>query len=72
MKEGKEQMAGGTKPRPYDPLVTLANRVNVMWRKVAYLWFIQRQYHELSERVDRLEQKMSKLEKETIHEHASR
>ena len=70
MRQSKEQVGGGARPRPYDPLVTLANRVNVMWRKVAYLWFIQRQYHELSERVDRLEQQVSKMHKETIHEHA--
>jgi len=72
MKQSKEETGGGAQPRSYDPLVTLANRVAVLWRKVAYLWFYQRQYHELSERVDRLEQQVSKMQKETIHEHASR
>jgi hypothetical protein len=71
MRQGRKENGGGERPRPYDPLVTLANRVTVLWRKVAYLWFIQRQYHELSERVDRLEQQLSKQHKETNHEHAS-
>jgi polyhydroxyalkanoate synthesis regulator phasin len=71
MKEGKEQMAGGTKPRSYDPLVTLAKRIKVLWRRVEYLWVIKQQLHKLSERVDRLEQQLSKLEKDTHHEHAS-
>jgi hypothetical protein len=72
MKEERIENRGGVTPRHYDPLVTLANRVNVIWRKVAYLWFIQRQYHALSERVDRLEQHISNMHKETSHEHASR
>jgi polyhydroxyalkanoate synthesis regulator phasin len=71
MKQSKEQMGGGAKPRPYDPLVTLAKRIKVLWRKVEYLWFIKQQFHELSERVDRIEQQLSKLGKDTNHEHAS-
>jgi polyhydroxyalkanoate synthesis regulator phasin len=71
MKQSKEETGGGAKPRSYDPLVTLAKRIKVLWRKVEHLWFIKQQFHELSERVNRLEQQLSKLEKETNHEHAS-
>jgi Tfp pilus assembly protein PilO len=46
--------------RSYDPLVTLANRVAVLWRRVANLEVIQKNFNQLIQRLEKIERQLEK------------
>ena len=49
--------------RSYDPLVTLANRVAVLWRHVANLEVIHKNFNQLIQRLEKIERQLEKDQK---------